>query len=176
MENEKEYFVDIDGYVGLYKCSNYGRIMSVLRKNKKILKAGVTNGGYAYVILCNEKIKKFYTVHSIVAKCFLGHSTENKNLNINHIDGNKLNNKLSNLNICTPRENVSIHFRKNSNKFTSKYAGVSWVKKNKKWTSRIYINGIDNYLGLFENEIDAHIAYQKQLSKILQAKNRNTQQ
>jgi hypothetical protein len=51
-------------------------------------------------------------------------------------------------------------------KYSSQYKGVSWNKKSNKWQSSIYIDGKKKYLGLFENEYDAHLAYEKALSEL----------
>lgn len=50
--------------------------------------------------------------------------------------------------------------------YKSKLKGVGWHSKNKKWTSQIRVNGKMIYLGSFDNEIDAHNAYQKKLASL----------
>ena len=72
-------------------------------------------------------------------------------MQVDHVDGNPLNNCKSNLRIVTSRHNCqNRHYSK-----SSKYPGVSWKPLNKKWTARITINAKEKYLGLFENEHDA---------------------
>jgi hypothetical protein len=81
---------------------------------------------------------------------------------INHVDFNKLNNKVDNLEIITNRKNANQKHLKSS----SVYTGVCWHKPNKKWMSYISINGKSKYLGLFTNELEASEAYQKELKQI----------
>ncbi|WP_053032139.1 NUMOD4 domain-containing protein [Staphylococcus haemolyticus] len=115
----EEYWKDIKGYEGLYQVSNLGNIKSIDRsikrstslmklKNKPISQY-VGNRGYPMVSLCiNGKCKR-YLVHRIVAIAFLPNPL-NKAY-VNHIDGNKQNSNLENLEWSTPTEN-SIHAHK----------------------------------------------------------------
>jgi hypothetical protein len=77
---------------------------------------------------------------------------------IDHIDGNGLNNKLDNLRAVTRTENCkNLRIPKHN---TSGYPGVSWHKRRQKWRADININGKQKHLGLFENIDDAAEAYQ----------------
>lgn len=97
----KEIWKDIPGYEGLYQASNLGRIRSLIRN--KILIGGIKNG-YREVILCKNGKRKYMLVHRLIAQTFL----ENKKNKpqINHIDGNKHNNNVNNLEWCTRSENM----------------------------------------------------------------------
>jgi len=75
---------------------------------------------------------------------------------VDHIDGNGLNNCKSNLRFCTLSENQA---NKSSPKGTSKYKGISFIKKTKKWRADIRKNYKQIYLGTFETETDAALAY-----------------
>ena len=77
---------------------------------------------------------------------------------VNHIDNNKLNNKISNLEWVSNRENAC-HRVKLSN-YTSKYTGVSYFKRDNKWRSSIQVNGVSIRFGMFKTEEEA---YQKRL-------------
>jgi hypothetical protein len=72
------------------------------------------------------------------------------------------NNKLSNLQITTQRINST----KDLKQTKSKYVGVSFHKRDKKWHSKIRHNGKRKYLGYHDTEIDAHLAYQKALKEL----------
>jgi len=74
---------------------------------------------------------------------------------INHIDNNKLNNFLGNLEIISNRKNSTIHRKKG----TSKYPGVHYCKRVKRWIARIQVKGSNIYLGSFIDEIEAAKAY-----------------
>lgn len=101
-ENTEEW-KDIESYEGFYKISSRGNVFSVRRN--KILKPYVVHGYYA-IELNKNGITHKYLVHRLVAMAFL----ENKlqKTEVNHIDGNKSNNNLNNLEWCTSQEN-SLH-------------------------------------------------------------------
>lgn len=80
-----------------------------------------------------------------------------KNIEIDHIDGNRLNNQRSNLRLATSSQNKCNRGPRKD--CVSGYKGVSWHKQNKKWTARIMGDGKYRYLGLFLNIQDAVNAY-----------------
>jgi len=81
---------------------------------------------------------------------------------IDHINGDGLNNLKSNLRIVTHRQNTQNRHATKS----SIYPGVGWCKKDKKWRAYITINGKDKHLGNFGVEADAYAAYLKALEGI----------
>lgn len=110
-----EIWRDIEGYEGLYQISNLGRVKSLERKvnanfingkehiyKEKILNPFKEVRGYLKVRLCKNGTTKNFKVHRLVASAFLGKS----NLTVNHIDENKQNNKLDNLEYMTNKDNV----------------------------------------------------------------------
>lgn len=100
-----EEWKDIKGYEGLYQVSNLGRVKSLKFGKERILKPIKNTVGYMQVSLCKYgKIKKF-TVHNILAEVFI-QNPENKP-EVNHIDEDKTNNMVSNLEWCTRKENVN---------------------------------------------------------------------
>lgn len=78
---------------------------------------------------------------------------------VDHINGNRLDNRKDNLRICSRKENSRNQIKRNNT--SSKYKGVSWNKRNQKWMSFITYNYKRIHLGYFYNEIDAAKAYNK---------------
>ncbi len=158
-----EEWKDILGYEGLYKVSNLGNIKSLKFQKEKVLKHQTNTKGYFIVNLYKNKKMKSHQIHQLVAIAFLNHAPCKMELVINHINFDKKDNKVSNLEIVTNRENSN---RKHL-KSTSKYIGVSFEKDRNKWISQIKINGKRVLLGRFSNEIDASNAYQSKLKEII---------
>lgn len=108
----KEIWKDIPEFEGLYQASNLGRIKSLERINargnrlkEKILKPGINQYGYYQVQLYKNSIGKMYIVHRLVWIAFNGPIPEG--LQVNHINEIKIDNKLENLNLMTPKENTN---------------------------------------------------------------------
>lgn len=78
---------------------------------------------------------------------------------IDHKDGDRTNNRFSNLRECTVRQNAENRF--NHHGKTSQYLGVCFDKHTKKWQASIRVNGKATYLGQFVQESDAADAYLK---------------
>ena len=81
-------------------------------------------------------------------------------LYVDHINHKGFDNRKANLRTATHRQNSynRIHFRKNP---SSKYKGVSWKKRTKKWNVQISHNGKREIIGSFDNEIEAAKAYDR---------------
>ena len=77
-------------------------------------------------------------------------------IHVDHIDGQGLNNRRSNLRLATRSQNMC-NRRKNA-KRSSKYLGVTWHSNRSKWQAHIKIDKRHIHLGLFTNEIEAAIA------------------
>lgn len=157
-----EIYKDIIGYEGIYKISNFGNIKSFRCNKEKVLKPYKNPSGYIVALLTLNGIAKTRTVHQLVAEVFLNHTRCGMELVINHIDFNKTNNNVNNLEIVTNRENSNRKHIKSS----SQYTGVSWHKRDKKWMAYIVINRKLIHLGYFINELEASEAYKKKLSKL----------
>lgn len=75
---------------------------------------------------------------------------------VDHIDRNGLNNRRSNLRPATGSQNMA---NRRTPPHSSRFKGVRWYPRNKKWNARITHEGKPRHLGYFENEIDAAKAY-----------------
>ena len=92
----------IKGYVGQYDVSDTGLVFS--HKTNRLLDCGLTTHGYRGVVLTNEHKSSFKHVHRLVAEAFIPNPD---NLpQVNHKDGNRLNNRADNLEWCTGSENI----------------------------------------------------------------------
>lgn len=99
----KELWKDIKGYEGLYQVSNLGNVYSNISKKK--LKPRIKIHSYLGVVLYNNEVVKHYSIHRLVAEVFI-QNPENKP-QVNHIDENKTNNMVSNLEWVTAKENCN---------------------------------------------------------------------
>jgi len=101
---ETEIWKEISDYQGYY-VSNLGRIKSTKKSKVMILKQVPTRNGYLRVWLYNTKKGKAYLVHRLVAKAFI--PNHGNCPQVNHIDENKTNNKVFNLEWTTAKDNCN---------------------------------------------------------------------
>lgn len=148
-----EIWKDVKNYEGFYQVSDIGSIKSILRiitasngqKRRfkgRVIKPGLNSGGYYGVTLCKNGKPYYSLVHTLVAIAFKGHKPNGFEAIITHKDGDKLNNKVDNLEII---ERVRV----------SMFKGVVWNSKKLCWQAK----GDGFFMGQFMNEGSAHIAY-----------------
>ena len=104
---EAEIWKSIKGYEGHYFVSNLGSVKTNNHYGSgkdAILKPAKDNKGYLRVSLTKDKILKTYKVHRLVALAFI--ENPNNKPYVNHIDGNRANNHVENLEWVTPSENT----------------------------------------------------------------------
>lgn len=168
----KEFWKDIKGYEGLYQISNFGRVKSLSRivsgkKNSErrlpeIVKIpGYDRKGYQIIIL-RKNINKVYHIHHLVWDHFGNWGRDGRKLQVDHIDGDRLNNQIKNLQLLTNRQNIT-KYHKDRRELPT---GVIYEKRAKKFRARIYISGKNIHLGLFNNIEDAAKAYQRALKSL----------
>ena len=169
---EKEIWKDVLGYEGLYEISNMGNIRSLTRvvitkkgnkrvRQGKVLRFGLTRG-YKIVCLTNNKKARTFTVHKLMAINFLNHTPCGHKEVVNHKDFDRLNNKISNLELISQRENTN----KKHIKSSSKFVGVTFSKKRNIWSSAIVKEGKRIYLGSSNSEEEASNLYENALLAI----------
>lgn len=116
----QEIWKDINGYEGMYQVSNLGNVKSLNFKNtgkEGLLKQTLENNGYLRVSLCKNKKVDYQNVHRLVAKTFIPNP---KNYPIiNHIDANRKNNNMNNLEWCTMQHNVREMYRLGNQRIVS---------------------------------------------------------
>ena len=154
-----EDWKDIKGYEGLYLISNYGRVMSLRRKKStgkgyyylesKILKQSKTTTGYWKIELNKNGVKKSFKVHRLVAQHYIANPYDKEN--INHKDGNPLNNYFENLEWVNQGENVTHSLEMGLRAFFNideKTLSYLYIEKN------MSPNEIGNLLGVSRKPID----------------------
>lgn len=153
VENEPEIWRKIEGFDYDYEVSNLGNVRCLNNKYRKS-----TNGlnfrqskdlkGYMRVGLIKDGVTRTIKTHRLVAKYFLENYSEE--LTVNHIDFDKTNNKVSNLEMMTFSENV-LHYQNSVNEII----GVKKHKNLGKYTVRVTHLGTRRYLGTYETEEEA---------------------
>ena len=121
-----EIFKDIPDYEGLYQVSNLGRVKSLERiikdtginrvriRKEQILKSFIQRDNYLLVNFYKNNKRKCFTIHRLVLLAFKGFS----NLDCNHINGIKIDNRLENFVYCTKSENMFHAYRLGLKKIT----------------------------------------------------------
>lgn len=156
-----EVWEDVKGFEGLYQVSNFGNVKSLpkllsrLGKSQfmtkvKILKPGYDKDGYLHVGLFKDKKAHRNKVHRLVAMAFID-NPENKP-EVNHIDGNKQNNNVWNLEWCTKSENGIHAYRVLKRKST--FCGKTGIlHRLSKPVLQFDLNG--NFIAEYESRGDA---------------------
>lgn len=146
-----EVWKDITEYEGLYQVSNLGRVKSLsVRKPSAIQKCGYriknetiicTSPAFKYlkVCLCVNGIRRYYFLHRLVCVTFLENPDNLEQ--VNHKDGNKHNNNLSNLEWCSRSDNAKHSFK----------LGLSYQPRSKKinvytFPDKVFVKTFDNIL------------------------------
>lgn len=170
---DNEFWRSVVGYEGLYEVSNFGRIkgMEKIRtakggsyiRNEQIIIQSIHHNGYKVIGMTKNGKRKSFESHRIIAMSFLP-NPDNK-AEVNHINLDRGDNSLENLEWTSRRENLSHGFK---NKIcSSQYRGVAYNKNTKKWIAYCSFNGKLIRMGYkFDNELDAARAYNNKLDEL----------
>lgn len=167
---EEEIWKDIPGYEGMYQASNLGRVKSLPRIVKhtlggdkkikgKILSLIKNHQGYTFVRVSKFGVAKNLLTHRAVAASFLEYDLESE-LVINHKDFNRANNNVTNLEVCSHRDNI-IHYWESVKDKSSPFLGVHKREGRNYYVAHIGYNGRKIQIGSYKSELDAHNAYLK---------------
>jgi hypothetical protein len=165
----EEIWKDVKGFNASYQVSDMGRVRSLDRFNSagnkikgRLLKLRPNDKGYFTIKLYLEGKAKSRTVHQLVAESFLNHEPCRHRIVVDHIDNDKQNNNLTNLQLISQRENSS----KNNIGKTSRYTGVSLDSSRNKYVANCLHNKKRKFLGRFDTELEASEAYNNYLKTI----------
>ena len=150
---EKEIWKDIPGYEGYYQASNLGRVRSLDRNivyvdgkrrfiKGKLIKGSLNGKGYRLTTLKKNNIGRTFKFSQLVAMAFLNHKPNGMKAVVDHIDGDRSDDRVKNLRIVTNRENCSNLFRRDRANLSSRYTGVSWSIKDNAWRAGIHYDKI----------------------------------
>jgi hypothetical protein len=155
-------FTDIPGYEGLYQINKLGYIKSLYRVTSlnKVIEESIKSyhvgtNGYFNVTLNKNGAKKTHSVHQLMAITYLNHIPNGYKSVINHIDNNKLNNRIDNIEIVSSRYNTQ---------YSKSTKGV--YERNGKFEIYLRIDGVKTYLGSFDDKEKALEIRNKKLKEI----------
>jgi hypothetical protein len=155
----KEVWKNVVGFENIYQVSNFGNIIRVSKDS--LLKPTLNRYGYLYVSLSNNGSSVKKTVHQIVATAFIGDF--NYGDIVNHIDGVKTNNHISNLEKSTTQDNNIHSFKLGLRKRpgSSEYYCVGTVRK--KYKDKVYIS----YVSIIKDK--GKVVFKKQFKTEVEA-------
>jgi len=160
-----EIWKDIRGYEGYYSVSSYGNIRScdreVVYSNGNVVKykgkpRKPSLSDYRMIALSRDGAVKVVKISRLVASHFILR-TKDKTI-VNHIDGNKHNDHVHNLEWCNYSENSLHAFKNNLHSRKNKVSGVFFDQNRGKWASYLYRDNKNIFVGRFETEQEAVLA------------------
>jgi len=146
------FIEDVPGFENEYTISDVGTVYS--KRWKKLLIPTLSQGYYK-IRLKKDRTHYYVGIHRLLAQAFLANPEGLPY--VDHIDRDSTNNSLSNLRWVTCQQN-SFNSQKRKGT-TSKYKGVSFHKRDRKWMVNIGFNGKQTYIGAYASEEEAAIVY-----------------
>lgn len=187
----EEKWKDIKGYEGIYQVSNYGNVRVLdryvwnhngfVKREGKILKPSLNKHGYKDVTLSKDNVRKKHRVNRLVAEAFI-ENPENKE-QVNHIDRDKTNNNVNNLEWVTRQENIThayllnnensnmILLKDDSEKAISQYSSIKSLSDSTNINSNKVLKTLKNNNVFFEyiDNLDESIPIDLNLNKFSRA-------
>jgi len=163
MGTQQEIWKTIADSNGEYQISNQGNVKSFKFGKERIRKIGLTSRGYPFVMLSIKgQKKKIRTIHSLVAMAFV--ENPNNKAQVNHKDGNKLNNHFDNLEWVTHQENIQHAYDTGLFDDKRKKIGAACILHHSKPVIDILTK--KKYASLKDACINIDEGYQKHVSRI----------
>lgn len=156
----------LKNYENLYYITEDLKIFSVARKGtsgKEIIPKMNIENGYLRVSLSKNNYRKRVMLHRIIAENFI--PNHNNYTTVDHINGNKLDNRIENLRWCSQAQNSRFDNHKLRTNNTSGFRGISFDKRCNKYQTEVNVAGKQIYVGKFDTlemaiqERNKHIMY-----------------
>jgi hypothetical protein len=139
---EIEEWKPVRGYEGLYEASTSGRIRAPEKidqrgriRKAKMMKTATTAKGYLHLVLYKDRVKRAMLAHRVVALAFL--SYRRRHMEINHNNGVKTDNSVSNIEYTTRKKNVLHSYRNGFRKNTARGERIGNSKLTKSSVKKI---------------------------------------
>jgi hypothetical protein len=161
----EEVWLDIPEYEGLYQISSFGNVKRLVKdidskynvrfNIEKVLKVFIAKNGYSQCSLYKNKKHCSKNIHLLVVMVFLNHKPNGNIIVVNHIDENKSNNRLENLELVT-------------NRYNGQYSGKNnGIKKTKnKFVPTLRVNGVLLYFGSYNTIEEALSAHKNKMTEL----------
>lgn len=165
-----EIWKDVINYEGVYRVSNFGRVKRYFYhsgngeyvQRHRLIKNILAKNGYFNITLIKNGLKRPIGVHRLVAQAFI--PNQDNKPQVNHINKDRGDNRIENLEWVTHRENISHAYNLKDTK--SSFMGVGYVGHRKnKWVALIHVNGRNIKIGYFDTDIEAAKAYNDTLDE-----------
>ena len=157
--SNSEIWKSIDGFAN-YEVYPVSGESGMRRRN--MLKPIASHGGNVKVILSKHGTATYFVIHRLVANEFIDNPS-NKAC-VDHIDGDRTNNCVTNLRYATKSEN-GMNQKKHLSA-TSIYKGVYFDKRSSKWHARVRLSGVRTDLGYFDSEDEAAQAHNEAATRM----------
>lgn len=165
-----EKFKTIEMLGDRYEIGDAGTFVSNFGGKRTVLKQRLNHKGYCEVYTCKNGIRQKHYMHRLVYIAHKGPIPEGRQ--IDHLNGVKTDNRISNLEPVTNRENQIRHCRKRiGNGAKSEDIGVYWEEKRKRWNVRTtVVKGVVLHLGRYKTKEEAKKRYADVIADILLGK------